>query len=265
MSLSKAQGDPTAPQAELDLLADGRELLERWTASPRFRYLYPEGPNLAILLEAYQELDRRRVVGRVRPKRRAQQRAMRRIIRRLAQLDAIARHRRLRWRYPPPRVRPPHVMPSLVRRALGQVDPDARRLVRARLAGQWAPPDPGATLTTEATREARGLEQLRDALINEALAHPEGLAKLHPQFLLFAASAPPRTAASTMGTRSPTFGLSLAQRGRPHPSVTAIAASVASGEWANMPERSSTLGQLRFTSTATTSGGASARASAARR
>ncbi|MCA9648523.1 MAG: translocation/assembly module TamB domain-containing protein [Myxococcales bacterium] len=192
MSLSKAQGDPTAPQAELDLLADGRELLERWTASPRFRYLYPEGPNLAILLEAYQELDRRRVVGRVRPKRRAQQRAMRRIIRRLAQLDAIARHRRLRWRYPPPRVRPPHVMPSLVRRALGQVDPDARRLVRARLAGQWAPPDPGATLTTEATREARGLEQLRDALINEALAHPEGLAKLHPQFLLFAASAPPR-------------------------------------------------------------------------
>ena len=45
----------------------------------------------------------------------------------------------------------------------------------------------------------------------------------------------------------------------------AMAASVASGLWANMPDRSSTFGQLRLTSTATTPGGAAAMASAARR
>ncbi|MEX1368196.1 MAG: hypothetical protein AB1Z98_34015, partial [Nannocystaceae bacterium] len=192
MPASSPQAVDAASQAELDLLADGREVLERWTSSPRYRYLYPDGPNLAIVLEAYQELDRRRAVGRVRGSRRSQRRTLRRIIHKLASLDAIARHRRLRWRYPPPRIRSPHVMPSLVRRALTGVDPDARRLVRARLSGHWASPDPGSSLTTEAVREARGLEQFSDALVNEALAHPEGLARLHPQFLLFAASAAPR-------------------------------------------------------------------------
>ncbi|MEM9460072.1 MAG: translocation/assembly module TamB domain-containing protein [Myxococcota bacterium] len=182
--------DPS--QAELDLLADGREVLERWCASPRYRYLYPEGPNLAVLLEAYQQLDRRRLLGRIRDRPRTLRRALRRLVRQQARGDALARSRRLRWRYPPPRVRPPHVRPMLVELALGRVDLDARDLVEARIEGQWAPPDPSTTLHTEAIREQRGLDQFRDALINEALARPAQLSRLHPQFLLFAASPAPR-------------------------------------------------------------------------
>ena len=182
--------DPS--QAELDLLADGREVLERWCASPRYRYLYPEGPNLAVLLEAYQLLDRHRLLGRVRDRPRALRRALRRLVRERARGDALARSRRLRWRYPPPRVRPPHVRPMVVELALGRVDRDARDLVEARLEGQWAPPDPSTTLHTEAIREQRGLDQFREALINEALARPTQLSRLHPQFLLFAASPAPR-------------------------------------------------------------------------
>ncbi|MCX4244399.1 translocation/assembly module TamB domain-containing protein [Paraliomyxa miuraensis] len=179
-------------QLELDLLADGRDVVERWCASPRHRFLYPEGPNLAIVFEAYQELDRKRVLGRVRERPRVLRRALRRLVRTLAQRDALARDRRLRWRYPPPRVRPPHVRPVLVQRALSRVDPDARRLVQARLDGDWALPDPGSSLVGEAIKEQRGLDQFREALVNEALAHPRLLTALHPQFLLFAASALPQ-------------------------------------------------------------------------
>src|SRR5690606_39637743 len=139
---SVSRRDPTSgsatAQLELDLLADGRERVERWCTSPRRRFLYPDGPNLAILLEAYQELDRRRVLGRVRERPRALRRALRRLVQQLLQRDALSRDRRLRWRYPPPRVRPPHVRPALVQRALARVDPDARGLVRARLDGDWA-------------------------------------------------------------------------------------------------------------------------------
>lgn len=188
--------DPTSgsatAQLELDLLADGRERVERWCTSPRRRFLYPDGPNLAILLEAYQELDRRRVLGRVRERPRALRRALRRLVQQLLQRDALSRDRRLRWRYPPPRVRPPHVRPALVQRALARVDPDARGLVRARLDGDWAPPDPGSSLVGEAIKEQRGLDQFRDALVNEAMAQPPLLRALHPQYLLFAASPPPQ-------------------------------------------------------------------------
>ncbi|MCA9709451.1 MAG: hypothetical protein KDK70_26660, partial [Myxococcales bacterium] len=182
---------PPSSQAELDLLADGRDVLERWCGSPRFRYLYPDGPNLAILLEAYQELDRRRLLGRVRERPASLRRALRRIVLQLAHGDALARTRRLRWRYPPPRLRPPHVRPMLMELALGRVDADARALVEARLEGHWAAPDPGSTLATEAVREQRGLGQFREALVNEALSRPEQLTRLHPQFLLFAASPAP--------------------------------------------------------------------------
>ncbi len=178
-------------QAELDLLADGRDVLERWCASPRYRYLYPQGPNLAILLDAYQELDRRRLLGRVRNRPRPLRRALRRIVLQTARADALSRNRRLRWRYPPPRILRPHVHPPLISMALGRVDPDARALVQARLEGDWAAPDPGTTLVTEGIKEQRGLDQFRDALINDALAHPDLLAGLHPQFLLFAASPAP--------------------------------------------------------------------------
>ena len=60
-----------------------------------------------------------------------------------------------------------------------------------------------------------------------------------------------------------TFGLSFAHRGRAAARAAVIAAAVASGEWANTSRRASTLGQLRFTSTATTHGGAPASIAAA--
>jgi hypothetical protein len=179
-------------QLDLDLLADGREVLERWCGARRVRHLYPDGPNLAILLEAWQELDRRRVLGRVRERPRPLRRLLRQLVLQLCQRDALARDRRLRWRYPPPRVRPPHVRPALVQRALARVDPDARHLVQTRLDGDWAPPDPGSSLGGEASREQRGLEQFREAIVYEALAHPQALAALHPQYLLFAACPAPQ-------------------------------------------------------------------------
>ena len=77
------------------------------------------------------------------------------------------------------------------------------------------------------------------------------------------ASAPASRAAPAISVRSVTLGLSLAQRGRPQPAVAAMASAVRAGEWANIARRLSTLGQLRLTSTATTSGGAPARADAA--
>jgi hypothetical protein len=55
----------------------------------------------------------------------------------------------------------------------------------------------------------------------------------------------------------------LAQRGRPQAPVAATASSVADAECANTFLRSSTFGQLKFTSTATTSGGQSASMAAA--
>ena len=62
-------------------------------------------------------------------------------------------------------------------------------------------------------------------------------------------SAPAPSAAPAISTTSGTFGLSLAHRGRPH-AVAATTRAVASAEWANIRDRSSTLGQLTLTSSA---------------
>ena len=62
-------------------------------------------------------------------------------------------------------------------------------------------------------------------------------------------SAPPSTAPVAISTTSGTFGLSLAQRGTPQ-AVASRTRAVASAEWANMRERSSTFGQLTLTSSA---------------
>ncbi len=147
---------------------------------------------MAPLLLGYQEFDRLRVVGRVPGGRWRQRRAFRRILRAQLRGDALDRSRRLTYRYPLPRPRQIIAPPHVVAQALARVDPDARPLVEARLRGQRNVPDPGASMITEAQREARGLMQLRDALINEALAHPPTIVHLHPQFVQFAASPPPR-------------------------------------------------------------------------
>ena len=77
------------------------------------------------------------------------------------------------------------------------------------------------------------------------------------------ASAPADRAALAISVTSVTLGLSLAQRGRLQAALAATASAVAVAEWANMRRRSSRLGQLTFTSTATTSGGAPASMDAA--
>ena len=81
---------------------------------------------------------------------------------------------------------------------------------------------------------------------------PDSVSRARPRSVLtnVSASAPPASAPEAISTMSGTFGLSLAHRGKPQ-AVAAITRAVASAEWANMRDRSSTLGQLTLTSSAT--------------
>ncbi|TPV93637.1 MAG: hypothetical protein B7733_19460 [Myxococcales bacterium FL481] len=180
-------------QAEADLLADGRDLLERLCSARRYHYLYPHGANLALLLEAYEALDRWRLVRR-RPQapRRQQLSHLSRSLRRAVRRDAIARDRRLRYGLPLPR---PQILdtplPDLVLRALTQVDADARREVEDTLLGRSIPPDSTVHSLSPRARIERGLDQFREALVNLALANPSHIPRLHPQFVDYAQSRQP--------------------------------------------------------------------------
>ena len=184
-------GGLTDWQFEVDLLADGRVLLERLCDRIRTRHLYPAGPNLALLLEAYQILHRERVVGRVAIRPRPLRRRLRKILRQLVRADVALRSLRLTYRFPPARPQPLRTaIPPVVDRALLAVDADAIAPVRAHIQG--APPGPPrADLSAPDlsgrfdARLTRGLSQLRDALINEALAHPREIPGLHDQYLHF--------------------------------------------------------------------------------
>lgn len=174
-------------QLEADLLADGRVLLERLCDRIRTRHLYPAGPNLALLLEGYQILDRERTVGRIPNRPRALRRRLRTLLRQLVRRDVALRSLRLTYKFPPARPQPLEIrLPPIVERALQQVDGDARLEVRAHLQGQrHAEPEVAGTSLVERSdaRLHRGLSQLRDALINEALAHPREIPGLHAQYL----------------------------------------------------------------------------------
>jgi len=181
-------------QREADILAEGREVAERMCTSTRLRYLYPQGPSLAVLLAAYQEFDRQRTVGRVRGGPWRTKRAFRALVRRHVRADVQSRSRRLTYGYPLPRLRRLPPPPAVVQRALSKVDPDARSLIEAHLGGDSA--RMGMTLTHDAGAVAagaasRGLEQFQDALLNEALADPDSIRGLHVQHLHMLASAPP--------------------------------------------------------------------------
>jgi len=181
-------------QREADLLADGREVVERLCNSTRWRYLYPDGPSLAVLLAAYQEFDRKRTVGRVRGGHWRQRRAFRALVRRHVRADVQSRSHRLSFGYPQPRLRRLPRPPEVVRRALTRVDADARTLIAAHIGGDEA--RMGMTLTNDAAiatsgASARGLEQFREALLNEALADPDSIRSLHIQHLHMMATAPP--------------------------------------------------------------------------
>lgn len=182
-------------QAEADLLADGRDLLERLCATRRYAYLYPHGANLALLLEAYEALDRWRDVrhdGRTTP--RQDLRRFAKLLRKAVRSDALARDRRLQFGLPLSRPQTLGTsLPDLVLRALTQVDADARREVEDTLIGRSADVDPQMTVHgfSPRARVDRGLAQFRDALTNLALANPAGISGLHPQFLGFTHSPQP--------------------------------------------------------------------------
>lgn len=188
-----SEEDRRSWQIEADLLADGRELLERLSASTRYRYLYPDGPSVGLLLAAYQEFDRLRTVGRIRGGRWRRWRAFRRILRRTIQADVADRSHRLDYRYPAPRPGRLPPVPPLVSRAMAAVDPDARDLVLTRLGVSTGRQAPVAAQTGAAPVGAasRGDAQFKQALINEALANPRAIPSLHLQYLWALTSALP--------------------------------------------------------------------------
>jgi hypothetical protein len=222
---------PDSWQAEADLLADGREKLERLCATTRYRHLFPTGPNVALLFHAYQELDRWRTVRRRSSdnprQRRRDRRRFFRLLKQSVREDAIARDRRLLWHYPLPRPLPLRAdPPQIVRGALDEIDVDTRADVEAIVHGR-EPPSPGtsspalsassptlagssqalggagssiaATSRVEG-RSHRGLQQFRDALINAALKQPTQIPRLHPQYLQFMASPQPTRRAHPIAT-----------------------------------------------------------------
>jgi hypothetical protein len=201
-------------QVEADLLAEGREYLERQCSTTRYRHLFPGGTNVALLLRAYQELDRWRTVRhRAKPAVRRDRRRLFRLIRRLVREDALARDRRLLWRYPLPRPRPIEVpTPAVVLDALANVDADARPDVDAVIHGRPRPEpsmeSAAASVSTSASssmsrsdiRLQRGLSQFSEALINGALSDPQQILRLHPQYLQFTTAPPPLRRAHPIAT-----------------------------------------------------------------
>ncbi len=181
---------PDPWQLEAELLALGREHLERRCGAWRIRHLYPHGADPSLLLLAYQELDRRRTVARVGTSRRQLARALRRIVDGMVGRDALARNRRLNHRLPP--ARPPtfFTAPAAVKHALGGLEPDLRQA-----AAQLLHPPTSAELdaTPAATGAAseRTLHALRDALLDAVIGDPEALRALHPRIVALLASAQP--------------------------------------------------------------------------
>ena len=183
-------------QAEADLLADGRDYLEAITDSLRYRDLYPAGPSLALLLAAYQDLCRLRRIGRV-PEvgRRRLLGRLKRLIRARFRQDTVDRSQRVAYGIPLPSPTV-HVaeLPGPVVRALGAVDDDARPVVEGHIRGRLPGVQPSASVTgvgASPARLARGLDQLRRALINEALADPPAISTIPAHFLRLAASPQP--------------------------------------------------------------------------
>jgi hypothetical protein len=181
----QASPEPRDWQAEADLLARGRSLVEDMCGSTRYRQFYPEGPNLALLLEVYQELDRLRAIGRVRMTRRGQRRAFKRLLRSAVRRDVLDRNRRLTYRYPTPRAVPVHTMPEVVGRALSALDPEQRAQVEALIEGR------AETVAQVHPGHRPALQAFRDALLGETLAQPASIPALHPQYLVFVRSAQP--------------------------------------------------------------------------
>jgi hypothetical protein len=184
-----ASPPPSPPAAadalDRDLLAEGRAALERACGHFRVRHLYPAGADPALLVLAIQELDRQRVVGRVRSTPRALRRRLRAIVGDLVARDAVARDRRLRLGLPMARPPTATVIPQVVRAALVDLDPSAQATAQ-RLIDPLG--KPSALLSRE---EAAAVQRVRDALVTVLLERPEALASLHPSVVALIASAQP--------------------------------------------------------------------------
>lgn len=188
--MASGGGTGSAWQREADLLADGRVRLERLCNSRRFRHLFPGGPNLALLLDAYQDLQRQRLVGRIAPADlRGARRYLRKQLRRRVREEAVERSLRLAYRIPLARPRPFRAeLPPIVVKALEAVDDDVEARVRDHVLGRVDGDIPGPDVDP---RLHHGFGQLREALVFHALAHPDEIGALHPQVLRFAASPQP--------------------------------------------------------------------------
>lgn len=180
----------SAWQREADLLADGRVRLEKLCNAARFRHLFPGGPNLALLLDAYQDLQRQRLVGRIAPSDlRGARRHLRKQLRKRVREEAVERSLRLAYRIPLARPRPLLAgLPPIVDKALEAVDDDVEPRVRDHLLGRVSDDIPGPDVDP---RLHHGFAQLRDALVFQALGHPDEIGALHPQIVRFAASPQP--------------------------------------------------------------------------
>lgn len=180
-----------ARQLEADLLADGRELLERRCASWRLRHLYPHGPDLSLLVSAWQELDRRRAIGMAGHSPRSDRRTLRTLVRQYVRRDALARSRRLAYGVPVARPEPIVVRPGLLDEAIARIDADVRPGIEASIAMPAEADAADGSTATAALAATRGLTQLREALLSLALAQPERMRQLPPQVIALMAAAQP--------------------------------------------------------------------------
>lgn len=196
----RAESRPDPWQAELDLLALGREHLERRCGGWRIRHLYPRGADPSLLLLAYQELDRRRVVGRVSRRPRALARALFRILDEMVRRDALARNRRLAHGLPPPRAYDPAMPPVVVRDALGSLEPGVRDVAHRMLHPSADPDADAAASSTTAVVAERARQQVRDTVLDAVLGNPEAVRALHPQLVALLASAQPEVQRHPLAT-----------------------------------------------------------------
>ncbi|MCY1058131.1 hypothetical protein [Nannocystis sp. SCPEA4] len=188
--MANAGGTGSAWQREADLLADGRVRLERLCNAARFRHLFPGGPSLALLLDAYQDLQRQRLVGRIAPDDlRGARRYLRKQLKRRVREEAIERSLRLAYRIPVARPRPLLArLPPIVEKALEAVDDDVEPRVRDHVLGRVTDDIPGPAVDP---RLHHGFGQLREALVFQALSHPDEIGALHPQLVRFAGTPQP--------------------------------------------------------------------------
>lgn len=183
-------------QIEADLLAEGRERLERLCNAWRLRHLYPEGCDHSLLLLAYQELDRRRAIGHAGRSPRGDARILKAILKELVARDALARNRRLAWGLPLARTQSIAASPPVLDDSIAALPPELRERVRGHIGAQ--PPAPrfssdmtSPSMATTVVADHRMMQQFRETLLHALLARPDAIVALHPQIVALLASGQP--------------------------------------------------------------------------